>query len=120
MRVPLGLLAILALSACADDTAYVPEVPQGDRQRGRAALAEFDCGICHVIPGVAGARGTVGPPLDSLRRNVYIGGKFPNTPDMLVRFIVDAPALAPGTAMPNVGVAERQARDMAAYLYSVD
>ena len=120
MRVPVLLLVFFALCACADDPSYVPEVPQGDPQRGRAALVQFDCGVCHVIPGVAGARGMVGPPLDSMRRNVYIAGKFPNTPDTLVRFIVDAPALAPETAMPNVGVAEQQARDMAAYLYSVD
>jgi cytochrome c len=120
MRVPLPLVATLALSACADDPVRDAEVPQGDPQRGRAALAQAECGVCHAIPGVAGARGRVGPPLDSIRRNVYIAGKFPNTPDVLVRFIVDAPALAPETAMPNVGVTERQARDMAAYLYSVD
>ena len=120
MRLPILLVAMPALCACADDRAYNPEVSQGDPQRGRAALAEFECGVCHVIPGVTGARGTVGPPLGSMRRNVYIAGKFPNTPDTLVRFIVDAPALAPETAMPNVGVAEQQARDMAAYLYSVD
>lgn len=120
MRVLLLLVATLCTYACADGPSYDPKVPQGDPRQGRAALAEFECGVCHAIPGVAGARGTVGPPLDSMRRNVYVAGKFPNTPDMLVRFIMDAPALAPETAMPNVGVGERQARDMAAYLYSVD
>jgi mono/diheme cytochrome c family protein len=120
MSVPVLLVAMLALCACANDTSYEPEVPQGDPRRGRAALADFECGVCHAIPGVAGANGTVGPPLDSMRRNVYIAGKFPNTPDTLVRFIIDAPELAPETAMPNMGVAEQQARDMAAYLYSVD
>jgi cytochrome c1 len=120
MRMPVLLLLFFSLCACADDPSYIPEVPQGDPQRGRAALVQFDCGVCHVIPGVAGARGMVGPPLDSMRRNVYIAGKFPNTPDALVRFIVDAPALDPETAMPNVGVAEHQARDIAAYLYSLD
>jgi cytochrome c len=120
MRVPVLLVATLASCACADDPSYDPKVPQGDPQRGRLALAAFECGVCHVIPGVTGAHGMVGPPLDSMRSNVYIAGKFPNTPDVLVRFIVDAPALAPETAMPNVGVAELQARDMAAYLYSVD
>jgi cytochrome c2 len=120
MRVPVLLVATLVLCACADEPSYDPEVPQGDPQRGRAALAEFECGVCHAIPGVAGAHGMVGPPLDSIRRNVYIAGKFPNAPDTLVRFIVDAPALAPETAMPNVGVPEPRARDMAAYLYSLD
>ena len=55
-----------------------------------------------------------------MRLNVYIAGKFPNPPDILVRLIRDAPAPAPETAMPDVGVNEQQARDMAAYLYSAD
>lgn len=117
-----GAVAVtVMLGACGGgDQNYEPHVSQGDPRRGRTALAEFECGVCHSIPGVPGAHNHVGPPLDSVARNVYIAGKFPNTPDMLVRWIVDAPALAPHTAMPSVGVPEHTARDMAAYLYSID
>jgi cytochrome c2 len=38
---------------------------------------------------------------------------------MLERWIVDPPALVPATAMPSVGVAEHDARNMAAYLLSL-
>ena len=61
MRATVLLMTTFALCACADDRSYDPKVPHGDPQRGRTALAEFDCGVCHAIPGVAGAHGTVGP-----------------------------------------------------------
>jgi cytochrome c len=120
MRARSLVSVLLLLGACSMEHGYEPRVPQGDAQRGRAALEEFECGACHRIPGVRGSYGYVGPPLDTMRHNVYVAGKFPNTPEVLVRWIVDAPALAPETAMPNVGVSEQQARDMAAYLYSID
>jgi hypothetical protein len=76
--------------------------------------------VCHIIPGVRGARGRVGPPLDAYSRRVYVAGKFPNTPQVLVRWIQDAPSLAPRTAMPAIAMPEAQARNMAAYLYTLD
>ena len=94
-------------------------VPGGDAERGRTALIEHDCGVCHVIPDVPGARGKVGPPLASFARHPYIAGKFPNTPDVLVRFIPDAPSMAPATGMPAIAMTDAQARDIAAYLYTL-
>lgn len=91
----------------------------GDASRGQRLLAQFQCGACHQIPGVPGARGQVGPPLSHLARQSYIAGQFANQPALLVRFIVDPPAMQPGTLMPAMGVSEDQARDMAAYLYSL-
>jgi cytochrome c len=64
-----------------------------------------------------GARGVVGPPLDAFSHRVYIAGKFSNRKEILERWIRDPPALAPETAMPNLGVEEQEARDMAAFLY---
>jgi cytochrome c len=84
---------------------------------GRIALERFGCGACHVIPGVSGARGQVGPPLDRYGRRVYIAGKLPRDEALLARWIADAPSLAPGTAMPKIDMTEAEARAMAAYLY---
>jgi cytochrome c len=89
----------------------------GDARAGRGAIARYQCGVCHVIPGVADARGLVGPPLTGYARRVYIAGKLPQDPALLARWIQDAPSLAPDTAMPNVGVSETDARDIVAYLY---
>jgi cytochrome c1 len=115
----LGTFASL-LAACARDQDYRPQVPDADPEQGRLALQAHECGVCHVIPGVQGARGRVGPPLDAYSRRVYLAGKFPNTPRMLVQWIQDAPSLAPQTAMPAIAMTEAQARNMAAYLYTLD
>ncbi|GFE81977.1 hypothetical protein GCM10011487_39770 [Steroidobacter agaridevorans] len=117
----LSLFILLPLLfACAPERDYVPRVVDGDADRGREALARYECGVCHVIPGVADAVGKVGPALDHYSRRSYVAGKFPNEPDMLVRWIVDAPAMAPQTAMPAISMSEQDARDMAAYLYESD
>jgi cytochrome c1 len=83
-------------------------------------IREFGCGTCHAIPGVRGARGTVGPPLVTWSRRTYIAGTLPNAPENLVRWVLDPPSIQPATAMPRLGLNERQARDVAAYLYTLD
>lgn len=116
-RVFMSSLVVL-LSACTKPEGYTPVV-DGDPERGRAALREYECNACHVIPGVAGPQSLVGPSLDAFARRVYVAGKFPNTPDYLVPWIIDAPSMAPQTAMPAMSMQESQARDIAAYLYSL-
>jgi cytochrome c1 len=83
-------------------------------------LARHECGVCHVIPGIANAVGKVGPALNHYSHRSYVAGKFPNEPDTLVRWIADAPAMAPRTAMPAIPMSDQEARDMAAYLYEAD
>jgi cytochrome c len=94
-------------------------VAGGDMKRGRAALDGFGCGTCHVIPGVKGAVGGVGPPLTRFADRAYIAGQLPNDPSNLIRWIQNPQGVEPGTAMPNLGVGPEVARDMAAYLYSL-
>lgn len=118
-QLSLSILSPL-LFACAPERDYVPRVVDGDADRGREALARYECGVCHVIPGVADAVGKVGPELGRYSHRSYVAGKFPNEPDVLVRWIVDAPAMAPQTAMPAIAMSEQEARDMAAYLYESD
>lgn len=91
----------------------------GDPDRGRAALDGFGCGTCHLIPGIRGARGMVGPPLSHFALRAYIAGQLPNQPENLLRWLQDPQAVEPGTAMPNLGVGPAVARDMAAYLYTL-
>lgn len=111
------LLAGIFLAACGPSGRDVPIVADGDAERGRAALVALECGACHRIPGIPGAHGTVGPPLGDFRERVFLAGTHPNAPDRLVAWIVDAPSLDPGTAMPDLEVSETEARDIAAYLY---
>lgn len=83
-------------------------------------MIELECGVCHVIPGVRGSRGRVGPSLEAYSRRLYVAGKLPNSPDILAAWIRDPPAMAARTAMPAVPMSDADARDMAAYLYELD
>jgi cytochrome c2 len=110
----------LLLAGCTGHEAPRPLPPAGaDAGRGRVALGRFDCRVCHLIPGIRGAPGQVGPSLQHYARRAYVAGKFPNEHTHLVRWIMDPPALAPRTAMPATGVSEAEARDMAAYLLTL-
>ena len=101
---------------------YTPSedvVPGGSPERGAQVIERYDCGSCHVIPGISGAGGMVGPPLLWFARRTFIAGELPNTPPILIRWVRDPPSVEPGTAMPVLGLDEQQARDVAAYLYTL-
>jgi len=113
-RRPVVALAVAVAAGC---SASEPgPFSTGDAKAGRAALERHQCGACHVIPGVAGARGAVGPPLSGYGRRVYLAGKFPQDPALLERWIRDAPSMDAHTAMPATGATEEEARNIAAYL----
>jgi cytochrome c len=94
-------------------------VSVGDPKEGATLLSAHGCGSCHTIPGVPGADGTIGPPLDGFARRAFIAGKLPNQFTDLTRWIRSPQAIEPGTAMPNLPVSEAEARAMAAYLYTL-
>lgn len=109
------------MTACHDTASAAPVqmIPGADAQRGAADISRIGCGTCHTIPGIKDAEGLVGPPLEHWSRRTYIAGEVPNTPGMLVRWIETPQAIEPGTAMPNLGVTEQSARDIAEYLYTL-
>lgn len=115
--IPLRLLALCALAGC-EDAPRTPTVA-GDPDAGRRLIAAQGCGVCHVIPGVRGARGVVGPSLAGFARRSYIAGILPNAPDKLAAWIRDPPSFAPDSAMPRVSITPRAAQDVAAYLYTL-
>lgn len=112
-------LALAMLGGCSDDGPAPVPVPGGDAATGRALLVRYQCAACHSIPGVEGAQGRTAPSLQALGRASYIAGHLPNSPDVLERWIVDPQAVKPGTLMPAMGVPPADARDMAAYLYTL-
>ena len=115
------LFALALPASCREAAGREPQyvVAGGDAGRGKIAIETYGCGSCHTIPDVSIAKGTVGPPLFFWSKRTFIAGEVPNTPDFLVRWIEVPQAIEPGTAMPNVGVTEGAARDMAAYLYTI-
>jgi cytochrome c len=112
----LALVLAFLLSACGE--AESPALG-GDPRNGKLLLRQFGCGSCHEIPGVAAARGKVGPPLGGVAGRVYLAGTLPNTPESMAAFIRAPQSADPKTAMPDMGVGEEHARDMVAYLYTL-
>jgi cytochrome c1 len=85
---------------------------------GQALIAQKGCGACHVVPGVPGATGVIGPNLTGVAtRSSIAGGALQNNgPDDLKRWILDPPAAKPGTQMPNLGLTDDEATRIVAYL----
>lgn len=114
------IAAAVSLTGCdraSGDQAHM--ISNADAGRGRAAIRRYGCGSCHSIPGVTGAAGLVGPPLGQVASRVYIAGVLSNEPDNMIRWIQNPPSVDDKTAMPNMGVTARDARDIAAYLYTL-
>lgn len=131
-KAALGILAGLGLIGTAggyalnyvqarhDLEARASALTGGDPRRGEALISHYGCGGCHAISGVPQAAGKVGPPLSGIGTRVYLAGRLENRPDNLIRWIVNPRTIDPQTAMPPLGVTPRDARDIAAFLYTLN
>ncbi|HEX3684186.1 MAG TPA: c-type cytochrome [Bryobacteraceae bacterium] len=125
MRSSILLAAMLAATAlfvcsCGNSAEHTAEVTTGgDARRGAAAISRYGCGACHVIPGVSGAQGLAGPPLSGIASRTYIAGVLQNTPENMMRWIENPPAVDEHTVMPNLHVTAKDAADIAGYLYTL-
>jgi mono/diheme cytochrome c family protein len=108
-----------AVAAPSVAAARPPPALATDPARGKAALQQYACTTCHAIPGVVGAHAPVGPPLAHMGTRGFIAGIVPNTEDNLVRWLRNPQALHADSAMPDLGMSERDARDIAAFLRSL-
>ena len=102
---------------------YPPQGTRGEEpleepspERGVEAINQYACVTCHEIPGIVGANAPVGPPLKGVASRVMLGGVLPNSPENMVLWLRFPRKVAPLTAMPDLGVTEQDARDIAAYL----
>jgi cytochrome c len=82
-------------------------------------MKQYGCITCHVIPGVTAAKGAVGPALTNFGDRTFIAGRLRNEPENLVLWIQHPQRVRPGTAMPELGVSDTDARHIAAYLYTL-
>lgn len=134
MRSVLCALAALSLAACNQ-----PQSPQGQErveptpvrltpspgvpgnpENGRAVFLAKGCGGCHTLTQIPGAVGVAGPKLDNVTvRATIAGNAIPNTPQNMVRWLMDPASLKPGTAMPDLGLTQTEAQDLAALLYAL-
>jgi len=117
----ISLMAILGTAGCRGGkiNRVYAVYTGGDAHRGARVIDKFRCGACHMIPGIHNADGLVGPPLIYFGRRTLIAGEVPNNPDNLVQWILSPQSIEPHTGMPTLGLNEQEARDAAAYLYTL-
>lgn len=121
-RLPLLVLlpVLLAAVECdSADTRRVEAITHGRAKEGRTAILRLGCGACHVIPGIPGADALVGPSLERIASRMYIAGHMVNEPGAMIGWIRDPRHHRNPTAMPNLPLTEQDARDIAAYLYTL-
>ena len=120
--VPLLTLPLMLVAAgCKGGKAVHPYIVEtgGNAAHGRQLIRSYGCGACHTVPGVHDAHGMVGPPLMGLAERTIVAGQLPNSTDNLIRWIQHPRNIEPKTAMPDLGVTKQDARDIAAYLYTL-
>lgn len=83
---------------------------------GKVLITQYGCGTCHTIPGIDNATGRVGPPLGGVADRIYIAGRLQNNLANMTKWIGDPQSVAPGNAMPNMGIDPAEAHAIAVYL----
>ncbi|MCK1387626.1 c-type cytochrome [Bradyrhizobium sp. 21] len=104
------------LTGCQQGNATGTDNLSGDAKQGADLVRNYGCGGCHTIPGIAGADGNVGPPLNRVGTRTYIAGFLHNSPDNMAFWIENPQKVLPGSAMPQMGISAAEARDIAAFL----
>lgn len=112
-----ALVALAAgLAGCGRGT-NEPAVASAPRLNAKHLIEYYGCGACHVIGGIDGADGHVGPPLTNFASSYrMIVGKLPNTPENVARWIHDPQKYVPGSDMPVLGIGMKGSLAIAAYL----
>ena len=86
--------------------------------KGKALFSQSACVACHTITGVSA--GTIGPNLTHVAsRGMIEGETVANDPAHLSRWISNAPAMKPGSLMPNLALTQDQVTVLVAYLTSL-
>jgi cytochrome c2 len=111
------MLALVGSTALAQES--IPPMAPGSPAHGAALIAERGCGACHMIPGIEGVNGLVGPPLTLMGKRIFVAGLLRNTPQNLAAWVLEPQRFVPGDAMPSTGLTPSEALDVAAYLETI-
>jgi cytochrome c len=112
-------MVFVACSSNGFDYARGTSLTGGNPQIGKEKIVLHDCHSCHVIPGIEGDAHVLGPNLDHWSRRATIANRWPNTSRNLENWIRHSEQMLPGTTMEMLDVNENDAKDIAAYLYSI-
>lgn len=112
-------LAVLSRQEQGRTRTAAEQLTGGKVDAGAQAIRRYGCGGCHRIGGIDGADGQVGPSLNSIAVRTEVAGRLSNQPGNLIRWIRHPQQIDPNNGMPDLSVSEIDARDMAAYLYTL-
>jgi L-cysteine S-thiosulfotransferase len=123
-------LALLALFAVACNRTETAESVQkaappameatANASRGQELIGQYGCNVCHIVPGVAGPQGSLGPSLAGLASRPTIStANVPNTQPNLLKFIQSPASLNPQSSMPPIALAPEDAKDIVAFLQTL-
>jgi cytochrome c oxidase subunit 2 len=79
-----------------------------DVEAAKELFRNKGCVACHVVNGVEGAVGTVGPVLDGLASREELAAGLPVTRENVAKWISDPAGMKPGTVMPDPGLSDLQ------------
>ncbi len=116
MKNPAIVLVFVLLAGFGCMSANKKQQMNAEQSSAPQLMIQYGCPTCHVIPGVPGAVGKVGPSLDSLAQRSFIAGVLPNSPTNLEHWIMHPQKIDPGAAMPEMGVTQADAKRISAFL----
>jgi len=95
--------------------AAIPAPAEGEAAHGLQRFMQT-CALCHTVRGT-GARGVAGPDLTHLASRATIaGGALTNNRGNLAGWVVNAPSIKPGAAMPRIDLEPDELHAVVAYL----
>lgn len=108
---------VLLLAACARKESS-PAV-SGNPEHGKDLVTQYGCTSCHIVPGIDGPKGMVGPSLEHVASRQIIAGHVTNTAPAMSAYLQNPQSADPQNVMPNLGLKPDEARDITAYLYTL-
>ena len=102
-----------------DKRRTAPLVPMASEDPGQKLFMDR-CAGCHTIRGTD-ATGEHAPDLTHLNsRRRLAAGLLTNTPDHLMKWVVHAQQLKPGSRMPSIALSESETSALALFLSTLD
>ncbi|MFL6585091.1 MAG: c-type cytochrome [Chthoniobacterales bacterium] len=112
-----GAMLLVSCGPSSGSKQWAADSTGGNPDAGKSQILRYGCAACHTIDGVS-SEAVVGPPLTRMASRSYLAGNLANNAANMVRFIQHPRQVHNDTAMPEMGVTEQDARDIAAYLYT--
>lgn len=91
----------------------------GGPDSAEALFVNKGCVSCHVVAGIQGAVGNIGPDLNGLAGREQIAGMLPMSQDNLRLWLKNPSEVKPGTAMPNLNLSAEDIDVLSSFLMTL-